>query len=282
MMRKIPFGVLAALPLFCVLGILGAQIADQRVVQDFEVEGVGLWQCQCTAFACPCQTNGAPTHGTCYSADVAHIKRGHYGKVQLDGLTLAMVGNLVDAKPDRLFATLYLDEKASPKQFGALSKIMQYMNDQYVALPGEPAMSFRNIRPAALEFSESADKTTYVVTIPGILEEKAILQRDSSGNPVSSIAAMDNWSNVVHNAKNVTFRYHDPDVDKSWDESGDYANVKYFRLTKEMYAEKQMLGELGDMSGTWTPAQKEIIRKQGLKEKELNEKGLNEKELREK
>jgi hypothetical protein len=34
-----------------------------------------------------------------------------------------------------------------------------------------------------------------------------------------------------------------------------------------MYDEKQMLGELGDMSGTWTPAQMEIIRKQGLREK---------------
>jgi len=34
-----------------------------------------------------------------------------------------------------------------------------------------------------------------------------------------------------------------------------------------MYDEKQMLGQLGDMSGTWTSAQKEIIRKQGLNEK---------------
>jgi hypothetical protein len=56
-------------------------------------------------------------------------------------------------------------------------------------------------------------------------------------------------------------------VDKSWDESGAYANVKYFHLTKKMYEEKQMLGELGDMSGKWTPEQKEIIRNQGLKEK---------------
>lgn len=261
------FGVLTALPLICTLSILGAQRSDQQPVQDFEIEGIGLWQCQCTAFACPCQTNGAPTHGTCYAADVAHIKWGHYGKVKLDGLSLAMVGDLVDAKADRLFATLYLDDKASPEQRDALSKMMQYMNDQYVAVPGEPAMPFRNIRPASLNFSESADKTTYRVTIPGILEEKAKLKRDSQGNPMSSITAMDDWSNVVYNAENQTFRYHDPDVDKSWDESGDYANVKFFHLTKKMYADRQMLGELGDMSGAWTPAQKEVIRKQGLKEK---------------
>ena len=44
-------------------------------------------------------------------------------------------------------------------------------------------------------------------------------------------------------------------------------NVKYFHLTRKMYEEKQMLGQHGDMSGAWTPEQKEIIRKQGLKQK---------------
>jgi hypothetical protein len=247
--------------------MLIVQKADQQAVQDFEIDGVGFFQCQCTAFACPCQHNGAPTHGTCYAADVAHIKSGHYGKVKLDGLSLAMVGDLVDAKPDRLFATLYLDEKASPEQREALSKIMQYMNDQYVAVPGEPVLPFRKIRPAPFEFSESDNQTIYSVTIPGILEEKAILKRNSDGSPSSTITAMDDWSNVVHNAENVTFRYHDPDAGKAWDESGDYANVKDFHLTKKMYDDKQMLGQHGDMSGTWTPEQKEIIRKQGLNEK---------------
>jgi hypothetical protein len=253
--------------LFCAFGVLGAQKADQQTVQDFEIEGIGLFQCQCTAHACPCPSNGAPTHGTCFAADVAHIKSGHDGKVKLDGLSIALVGDLVDAKPERLFATLYLDQKASPEQREALSKMMQYMNDDYVAAPGEPAVPFRKISPVPFEFSESADKTIYSVTLPGILEEKAILKRRADGSPVSTITAMDSWSNVVHNADNVAFRYHDQSVGKEWDESGDYANVKYFHLTKKMYDEKQMLGQHGDMSGAWTLEQKEIIRKQGLKEK---------------
>jgi len=261
------FKVLAAFPLLCTFGILVAQKADQLAIQDFEIQGVGLWQCQCTAFACPCQTNGAPTHGTCYAADVAHIKSGHYGKVKLDGLSVAMVGNLVDAKPERLFATLYVDQNASTEQREALSKIIQYINDQYVAVPGEPVVPFRKIRPVSFEFSESASHTAYSVTIPGILEEKAMLKRDPDGNPLSTITAMDNWSNVVHNAANITFRYHDQDAGKAWDESGDYANVKYFHLTRKMYDDKQMLGQYGDMSGAWTREQKEIIRRQGLKER---------------
>ncbi len=266
-MRSTVFGLLTAVPLLCAFGILGTQKSDQQAVKDFEIEGVGLFQCQCLAFACPCQTNGAPTHGTCYAADVAHIKTGHYGKVRLDGLSIAMVGDLVDAQPERLFATIYLDAKASTDQREALTKIVQYMNEGYVAVPGEPAVPLRNIRPVLFEFSESADKTTYGVTIPGILEEQAILKCNSEGKPASSITAMDPWSNTVHNAENVAFRYHDQDAGKAWDQSGHYANLKYFHLTKQMYDEKQMLGQLGDMSGAWTPAQKEIIRKQGLKEK---------------
>ena len=264
-MRKQALGTLAAL--LCALGLRGGQTTRQQPVQDFEIEGVGLWQCQCTAYACPCQTNGAPTHGTCNAADVAHITSGHYGKVKLDGLSVAMVGDLVDAKADRLFATLYLDQKASPEQREALRKMIEYINNDYVAVPGEAAVPLRKIRPVPFAFSESVDKTIYTVTIPGILEEKAILKRNRDGTPVSTITAMDDWSNVVHNADNIVFRYHDQDTGKEWDESGDYGNVKYFHLTKRMYEDKQMLGQHGDMSGVWTPEQKEIIHKQGLKEK---------------
>lgn len=264
-MRRQLFGALAAF--LCAFGILGAQKTDQRAVQDFEIEGVGLFQCQCTAHACPCQTNGAPTHGTCYAADVAHIKSGHYGEIKLDGVNIALVGNLVDAKSERLFATLYLDQKASAEQREALRKMIEYMNEDYVAVPGGPAVPFRKISPVPFEFSESADNTIYGVTIAGILEEKAIMKRNPDGSPASTITAMDSWSNLVHNADNVAFRYHDQSVGEEWDESGDYANVKYFHLTKKMYEEKQMLGQHGDLTGAWTAEQKEIIRKQGLKEK---------------
>lgn len=251
----------------CAFGVLGAQKADQQAVQDFEIEGGGLFQCQCPAHACPCQTNGAPTHGTCYAADVAHIKKGHYGKVKLDGLSIALVGNLVDTKPEHLFATLYLDQKASLEQREALTSMLQYMNDDYVAAPGEPAVPIRRISTVPFSFSESDDKTIYAVTIPGILEGKAVMRRNSDGSPVSTITAMDSWSNVVDNADNVTFRYHDRTTAQAWDESGDYANVKDFHLTRKMYEDRQMLGQHGDMSGAWTREQREIIRRQGLKEK---------------
>ena len=74
-------------------------------------------------------------------------------------------------------------------------------------------------------------------------------------------------SNTVYNADNLKFEYHDADVGKSWDHSGNYANLKYFTVTKQMYAVQKMLGQHGDMSGSWTPEQLKIIREAGLKEK---------------
>ena len=115
-------------------------------------------------------------------------------------------------------------------------------------------------------FSESPDRTTFTLNIPGIHEERAILRRDASGKPLSNVTAMDDWSNSEHYADNELYKYHDSEVHREWDHSGAYANIKFFRLTKKMYDQKEMLGQFGDFSGHWTPEQLAIIRKQGLKE----------------
>jgi hypothetical protein len=178
-----------------------------------------------------------------------------------------MVGNLVDANSDRLFATLYLDDKATVEQSEALTRIVEYMNGAYVASADQPPVPFSKVKRVPIWFGESTDRTQYSLEIPAILEEKALLKRDKSGEPLFTMTAMDLWSNTVHNADNLKFEYHDPEIGKSWDHSGNYANLKYFTVTKQMYADQKMLGQHGDMSGSWTPEQLKIIREAGLKEK---------------
>jgi hypothetical protein len=115
-----------------------------------------------------------------------------------------------------------------------------------------------------IEFHGSEDNTLYTVDLPGILQEKAVLKRDPSGKPISTLAAMDMWSNKVHYADNVEFKYHDKELGKSWDYSGRQANLKFFHLSKQMYQNREMLGQHGDMSGKWTPKQNAIIQRVGL------------------
>ena len=41
--------------------------------------------------------------------------------------------------------------------------------------------------------------------------------------------------------------------------------MKEFHTTKEMYANKKLLMQHGDMSGTWTAEQKKMIEEMGMK-----------------
>ncbi|HKW64294.1 MAG TPA: DUF1326 domain-containing protein [Candidatus Acidoferrum sp.] len=253
----------AILLMFNSLALYPQQVSSTPAVEDFELEGVALFQCQCAAHACPCQKNGAPTHGTCEAADFAHIQRGRYGKIRLDGLNGGSIGNLVDRDSSRLYAAIYVSQEARPEQRDAFAAVLQFLNGAY------ETSSFKasQVRSVPVTFGESAGKITYTdykLDIPGILEERAILHRDASGKPLSTVTAMDAWSNTEHYADNVLFRYHDDQVHRAWDHSGGYANIKYFHLTKKMYDDKQMLGQFGDFSGHWTPEQLAILQKQGL------------------
>ena len=41
--------------------------------------------------------------------------------------------------------------------------------------------------------------------------------------------------------------------------------MKEFHTTKDMYAKKKLLMQHGDMSGTWTAEQKDMIKQMGMK-----------------
>lgn len=251
---------LSAMLLLLAAGLMGGVKANSPAeAKDFEVEGIGFTQCQCPAYACPCRSNGHPTHGSCEAADFAYIQRGHYGGVKLDGLKVVIVGNLLDKHAEKKYAITYFDEKSTPAQREAFVEMAKFMFG-----PGWP-VQLGPPKVVPIHFRESPDKTEYTVNIPGILEEKAVMKRDKDGKPVSTLPAMDQWGNSIHYVDNVIFKYNDKEAGKSWDLSGRQANVKYFHTTKKMYDNMELLAQHGDMSGTWTPEQKEMIQKLGMK-----------------
>ncbi len=260
MKRNFAVPFLICLLVFLTLGISQAQKkAPAPAAPDFEVEGVAFTECECTGYACPCRANGHPTHGSCHAADFVFIQRGHYGNVKLDGLKAVEAGNLLDVNPDRISPVMYIDQKTTPEQRAALVSMWNFMLSHW----GDPKVS--KVKVVPIEFAESPDKTQYTLAIPGILEEKVVLKRGKDGKPLHTVPAMDQWGNVINYADNIVFKYHDKEVGKSWDLSGRQANVKYFHTTKKMYDNKELLVQHGDMSGTWTAKQKEIIQKAGMK-----------------
>src|SRR6266567_3288114 len=211
-----------------VFALTGFAIADEaksapKNIPDFDVQGISMTECQCTAYACPCRSNGHPDHGSCDAADFTYIKHGHYGKVDMSG-------------------------------FNAVLAFMFGWNPPHIV----------GSKVVAIDFKESPDKSTYTLTIPDILEEKGVMKRDSAGQPMHVVPAMDLWGNKITYLDNVVFKYHDKGVGE-WDLSGHQANVKEFHTTKAMYDQKKLLMQHGDMSGTWTAEQKKMIEGMGMK-----------------
>ena len=84
--------------------------------------------CSCDA-ACPCWFNSKPTKMTCGGGQVLFIQKGNYGKVKLDGLAIASMGQspegqtMMESYGNWNFAYNYIDEKATPEQRKALEAI---------------------------------------------------------------------------------------------------------------------------------------------------------------
>jgi hypothetical protein len=243
--------------------LLGMGRADQQTkvlpknIPDFDVEGISFTECQCTAYACPCRSNGHPTHGACDAADFTFIKKGHYGGVDMSGFKAVAIGDLIDQDASKTSGTVYFDEKTTPAQREAFQEMFGFMFGW-----NPPIIVGTKVVP--IEFRESADKTVYTLTIPEILEEKGVMKRDKDGKPLHEMPAMDLWGNKITYVDNVVFKYHDKGVGE-WDLSGRQANVKEFHTTKDMYEQKKLLVQHGDMTGTWTAEQKEMIRQMGMK-----------------
>src|SRR6266511_1846594 len=72
--------------------------------------------CSCDA-ACPCWFNSKPTKMTCGGGQVLFIQKGSYGKVKLDGLAIASMGQspegqtMMESYGNWNFAYNYIDEK---------------------------------------------------------------------------------------------------------------------------------------------------------------------------
>src|SRR5260221_8144920 len=84
--------------------------------------------CSCDA-ACPCWFNSKPTKMTCGGGQVLFIEKGNYGKVKLDGLAIATMGQspegqtMMNSFGNWKFSYNYIDEKATSEQRKALEAI---------------------------------------------------------------------------------------------------------------------------------------------------------------
>ena len=121
--------LLCALVVGLLCGRTSLRGADQpKDKTQWKITGQLEEACSCDA-ACPCWFNSKPTKMTCGGGQVLFIENGNYGKVKLDGLAIATMGQspegqtMMESYGNWNFAYYYIDEKANPEQRKALEAI---------------------------------------------------------------------------------------------------------------------------------------------------------------
>ena len=88
---------------------------------------IGDWFDNCSwAVACPCTFAQAPDNGVCKSVLLWHIRRGHYGDINLDNLSFVRVGRWEGdlwAGKAKGTAGIFIDERADERQAEVLPRI---------------------------------------------------------------------------------------------------------------------------------------------------------------
>lgn len=104
--------ILLVLALFLNFGILRA--AEPNWSVDMKFAGA----CCCDP-VCPCIFDSDPTHAQCQVNNLFVIKRGHYDKVVLDGLSVVTTEEMGE------WRRFYIDDKASAEQVDAVVKLFE-------------------------------------------------------------------------------------------------------------------------------------------------------------
>ena len=122
------------------------------MADEWKLTGGYFEACNCDV-ACPCVFLGPPTQGDCTVLVAWHIDKGNLGGMALDGLNVVLAahspGHMLQTKWK---AALYLDERGSEAQRGALLKIFSGQAGGHFANLAGCLGEVLGVSAAAIEF----------------------------------------------------------------------------------------------------------------------------------
>jgi hypothetical protein len=134
---------------------------------------VGHWfdTCKCS-IPCPCTFAQPPTTGDCDGILAWHIRKGNYGDVPLDGLSVmalvAFAGNIWEGNTKASMA-IFIDERTDELQRDALQMIFGGRVGGWPAIFANFIGEVRGMEFARIEFHVDDDLTSWRAEIPGKL-----------------------------------------------------------------------------------------------------------------
>jgi len=138
---------------------------------------VGDWfdVCKCS-IPCPCTFAQPPTFGDCDGVLAYHIRHGHYGEVQLDGLNILGLGHFVGniwGGEAKVVLGLFIDERADRPQREALQLIWGGEAGGFPAEFAKLIGEVRGIDYAPIESEIASDLAYWRAEIPGRVVARA-------------------------------------------------------------------------------------------------------------
>jgi hypothetical protein len=202
-----------------------------EVQQQWRIEGDYFEACNCES-TCPCIFLADPDEGECQLMLAWHVRQGHFGETRLDGLNIARMfhtpGNMLTGAKWR--AALYVDERATPEQAGAIEKIFSGQAGGFWANIAPLIGEQLGVRQVPIRFE--GDGRQRRLEIPGALEVHveatpgADPKRESViTNP--ALYAAPGYDPVISRSTRYTYRDHGIE----WDNSGRNAFYSAFEYS---------------------------------------------------
>jgi len=143
-------------------------------VPEWRLTGDWFDICSCN-IPCPCEFAQPPTNNFCQGMLVWHIRKGHFGEVQLDGFNLVALGGFEGNLWAGAKATMgfFIDETANEQQRQALKAIFAGEAEGWPAGFAAAIGDFRGIEFAAISFELADDLAFWQAEIPGRVRGRA-------------------------------------------------------------------------------------------------------------
>jgi hypothetical protein len=195
---------------------------------QWSLQGSYFETCNCEV-GCPCVFLSPPSYGDCTVLVAWHVESGNLGKVNLNGLNVALAahspGHMMKVKWE---AALYLDSKANDAQKGALTQIFGGQAGGHPAVLG--SFIGKVLGVSSVEFNYSANGKKRSLKIPNIAEAEIMAIQGQGGSEVTianhPLAVSPGESAVV--SKSTKLSYHDHGM--NWqvlEKNGFYAPFSY-------------------------------------------------------
>jgi hypothetical protein len=142
-------------------------LAASPATADWVLKADYMDACSCD-MTCPCLFGGAPTHGYCKGATLVEINEGHYGQVDLAGVTVLAVYN------GGTWIKFFVSENATREQTDAVVEFLPIAEGFFEA----PVHEVRNV-PITVERT----RNTVKISTEGTLIELEQI-RNAAGEPI--------------------------------------------------------------------------------------------------